>query len=123
MIAKISRPFQLYEDNQGSVSMSKNPTFHNRSKHIEIKYRYITQLVDEGFCKISYIPTELMLADGLTKALLPTTHLRHMRHFGLTLQGKMLVPNAKYATCSCGNIFKDLVTFEKHMEKHNHNPL
>ena len=122
-LAKILVPVQLYGDNQGSVSMSKNPIFYNRSKHIEIKYRYITQLVDEGFCKISYVLTEMMFVDGFTKALLSITHLRHMRHINLTLQGKTVttLPNAKYATCSCGNIFKDLVAFEKHIEKHNHN--
>ena len=33
-----TEPLTIYEDNQSTISMTKNPQFHGRSKHIAIKY-------------------------------------------------------------------------------------
>ena len=35
----------IYYDNQSCVKLSKNPVFHDKSKHIEIKYHYIRDMV------------------------------------------------------------------------------
>ena len=35
-----SRPAIVYEDNQSAISMTRNPQFHGRSKHIAIKYHF-----------------------------------------------------------------------------------
>ena len=35
----------MYCDNQSCVKLSKNPVFHDKSKHIEIKYHYIRDMV------------------------------------------------------------------------------
>lgn len=43
--------------------------FHNRSKHIDTRYHFIRECVEEGRAKIEYINTEEQLADILTKAL------------------------------------------------------
>ena len=39
-------------DKQSCVKLSKNPVFHNRSKHIEIKYHYIMDMVQRGAVKL-----------------------------------------------------------------------
>ena len=49
--------------------MTKNPQFHGRSKHIEIKYHFVRDKVAEGIVEIQYCPTTEMIADMLTKAL------------------------------------------------------
>ncbi len=51
----------VYEDNQSAIQIAKNPQFHRRTKHIEIKYHFIREL--------RYCPTEEMIADLLTKGL------------------------------------------------------
>ena len=38
-------PIIIHCDNQSCVKLSKNPVFHDRSKHIEIKYHYIIDMV------------------------------------------------------------------------------
>jgi hypothetical protein len=43
--------------------------FHERSKHIEIKYYFIRDKVQEGEVKLEYIPTNEQTADILTKPL------------------------------------------------------
>jgi hypothetical protein len=60
---------ELKVDNQSAIALSKNPVFHNRSKHIDIRYHYLCECVDEGLINITYTATEEQLADLLTKAL------------------------------------------------------
>jgi hypothetical protein len=43
--------------------------FHERSKHVEIKYYFIRDKVQEGEVKLEYIPTDEQTADILTKPL------------------------------------------------------
>jgi hypothetical protein len=43
--------------------------FHERSKHIEIKYYFIRDKVQEGEVKLEYIPTDEKTTDILTKPL------------------------------------------------------
>ena len=62
-------PLLIYEDNQSAIAMSKNPQFHGRSKHIDIKFHYVREKVDENVIKLEYCPTEVMIADILTKGL------------------------------------------------------
>ena len=38
----------IFCDNQSCVKLSENPVFHDRSKHIEIKYHYIRDIVQRG---------------------------------------------------------------------------
>ena len=43
--------------------------FHDKSKHIEIKYQYIRDMVEKGVVELLYIATEEQIADVLTKPL------------------------------------------------------
>ena len=38
----------IYCDNESCIKLSENPMFHNKSKHIEIKYQYIRDMVEKG---------------------------------------------------------------------------
>jgi hypothetical protein len=44
--------------------------FHDRSKHIEIRYHFIRDCVQKGAVKLQYVPTNEQVADILTKALM-----------------------------------------------------
>ena len=57
------------EDNQGTISIAKNPVNHGRTKHIDIQYHYIREAVLEGIVDIKYCPTSEMIADIFTKPL------------------------------------------------------
>jgi hypothetical protein len=43
--------FNLKIDNQYAIMLSKNPIFHDRSKHIDTKYHYIRQCIEEDRVK------------------------------------------------------------------------
>ena len=51
------------------MKSSKNPVFHDKSKHIEIKYHYILDMVQRGVVKLKYVTTDEQIADVLTKPL------------------------------------------------------
>jgi hypothetical protein len=56
-------------DNQSCIKMTENPVFHDRSKHIEIRYHYIRDMVQRGALKLQYISTDEQVVDVLTKPL------------------------------------------------------
>jgi len=57
----------IYGDNQAAISMSQNPQFHGRRKHIDIKCHFVRDQVDKGTINIVYCSTSNMLADLFTK--------------------------------------------------------
>ena len=65
----LSLPTTLYCDNQGAIRLSKDATFHGRTKHIDVHFHFIRQTVSSGAISLTYIPTGDMTADIFTKAL------------------------------------------------------
>jgi hypothetical protein len=51
------------------MKLSEHLVFHDQSKHIEIKYYFIHDKVQEGEVKLQYISTDKQIADILTKPL------------------------------------------------------
>lgn len=62
-------PTVLKCDNQGALALSKNPLYHARSKHVDIIFHWIRERVEDLTIQPWYVPTSVMLADFLTKAL------------------------------------------------------
>uniref|UniRef100_A0AAV1UB76 RxLR effector candidate protein n=1 Tax=Peronospora matthiolae TaxID=2874970 RepID=A0AAV1UB76_9STRA len=60
---------KMYEDNQGSIALAKNPEFHKRTKHIDIRYHFVRKRVESGEVVLEYCPTQDMLADMMTKPI------------------------------------------------------
>lgn len=56
-------------DNQSAIQLSKNPVHHDRSKHINVKYHYIRECIEEGRVDVESVDTKSQMADILTKAL------------------------------------------------------
>ena len=68
-------PTTFYVDNTGAISLTKEPRFHSRTRHIPIHYHFVRELVENNTLNIKYIPTADMLADGFTKPLARPGHL------------------------------------------------
>jgi hypothetical protein len=56
-------------DNQSCIKMTENPVFHDKSKHIKIRYHYIRDMVQRGVVKLQYVGTDDLVANVLTKPL------------------------------------------------------
>lgn len=62
-------PISVFCDNQSAIALSENLVFHKRSKHIDIKFHFTRELVENKKVVVKYIKTDLMIADILTKSL------------------------------------------------------
>jgi hypothetical protein len=60
-------------DNQSCIKMTENPSFHDKLKHIEIRYHYIRDMVQRGVVKLQYVGTDEHVADVSTK---PLSHVK-----------------------------------------------
>jgi hypothetical protein len=68
----------IYCDNMSTISISKNPVFHSRTKHIDIKYHFIRDRVAKGEFELKFCKTNDQLVDIFTKAL-PREKFHYMR--------------------------------------------
>jgi hypothetical protein len=59
----------LLVDNMYAIQLCKNPVFHDRSKHIEVRYHYIRGCIEDATVTVEFVGTDDQLADIFTKAL------------------------------------------------------
>ena len=64
-----NKPTTLFEDNTGAIELSKNPKFHNRTKHIDVAHHFTRERVISNELSVVHCPTEDMVADVMTKGL------------------------------------------------------
>jgi hypothetical protein len=79
----VSAPIWIYSDSQGSIALSKNPEYHARTKHIDIQHHFVREHVSNGHVYFSYVSTDNMAADILTKPLAREKHHRLLKELGL----------------------------------------
>eukprot|EP00253_Pinus_taeda_P008006 PITA_08006 len=76
-------PTVIYCDNQSCIKLLANPVFHDRSKHIDIRYHHIGDCVQQRIMLLSYIPTEDQDVDILMKALTKSKFKYHRDRIGV----------------------------------------
>ena len=59
----------VYYDNSSAIDISKNLVQHSKTKHIEIRYHFIRDLVERKVVALEYIPTKRQNANIFTKPL------------------------------------------------------
>ena len=70
----------LYIDNQSAISVSKNPEHFGQMKHLDLRFFWLRDIVDEGTITPVHIPGTEQPADALTKPLaLPLIRLARQR--------------------------------------------
>jgi transposase InsO family protein len=60
---------QVYGDNQSTIAVSQNGVRSERTKHVDVKYHFITETVEQGSVRLKWVPTTQQEADIFTKAL------------------------------------------------------
>ena len=70
-------------DNQSAIRLFENPVFHDRSKHIDIKYHFLRDCVQRGTIRLEYIQTDELVADIFTKALCRQSFVKFRDKLGL----------------------------------------
>nr|GEZ47212.1 Gag-Pol polyprotein [Tanacetum cinerariifolium] len=59
----------MYCDSKAAIAISCNPDQHSRTKHIDVRYHFIKEKVENDIVELFFVGTEYQLADMFTKAL------------------------------------------------------
>jgi hypothetical protein len=92
--------------------MTENLVFHDKSKHIEIRYHYICDRVQRGAIKLQYVRTNEQVADVLTKPLSRAKfeHFQDKLGISVTKIGKMGRSDRFTGLTGSNRTFKPLLT-------------
>lgn len=69
LLETVEKSPTLYIDNVGALKLAKNPEYHRRSKHIEVRHFYVRERFLDGDLELEHIDGTNQLADLLTKPL------------------------------------------------------
>ena len=78
-----TQPTLIRGDNNGSIAMARNPQFHQRSKHIAIRWHLIRDMVSDGILTLEECRDPEQTADVLTKTLARFKHHKHITDMGM----------------------------------------
>ncbi|KAM1285869.1 hypothetical protein EV1_028411 [Malus domestica] len=59
----------MHCDNTSAIAITKNPIFHQKTKHINRRYHFIKEALQQGVIELLHCPTKEQIADIFTKAL------------------------------------------------------
>ncbi|XP_062703498.1 uncharacterized protein LOC134285956 [Aedes albopictus] len=76
-------PVVIFEDNQSCIQVAKEPRDQKRLKHIDIRYNFVRERIEEHEIEVQYIPTGKQVADLLTKGLPTDVFKKHRQALGL----------------------------------------
>ena len=62
-------PMTIFSDNQSCISLLRNPTFHARTKHVEIHHHFVRKKIEEGKINLVFLRNLGYVTDNLTKGL------------------------------------------------------
>ncbi len=83
-------PASIYVDNQGGIDLANNPKYHDRTKHIDIRYHFIRDVTQKGLVDLIHLPSNDNTADILTKSLPREKFEEHRTNMGLSTVMKSL---------------------------------
>lgn len=61
--------FSVYCDSHGVIALAKNAVFHGRTKHVQVKYHFVRDLISEGWVNVVKIVTPYTSVDILSYKL------------------------------------------------------
>lgn len=76
-------PTTLHCNNQAAIKLAIEDNYHARTKHIDIRFHFIRQVIADNTLTLTYCPTDDMAADIFTKSLPKWKVLTHIATLGL----------------------------------------
>ena len=79
----LATPTPIFCDNQGAKALAKDNAYHACTKHIDMQYHFVREVVEANKITVIYTPTDDMLADIFTKPLAHTKFEKFCTMLGL----------------------------------------
>ncbi|GAB2283721.1 hypothetical protein Dimus_039621 [Dionaea muscipula] len=76
-------PMIIHVDNQSAIAIAKNPVYHDRSKHIDVRFHFLRDAIAKKEVELKFVRTQAQIADVMTKALSYATFSRCRRMLGV----------------------------------------
>ena len=81
MKMKVKLPITVYVDNIGAIYMTENISTAGRTKHLDLRARYVNKLAEEGFLKFEFVRSKGNKADQMTKNVSGEIYELHINDF------------------------------------------
>ena len=88
MSIKVELPIKIRVDNVGAIYLANNQTMGQRTRHVNIRYHYVRQYIEDGIIIIEFVRSEGNKADAWTKNLDGETFHKHTESYVTTYQVK-----------------------------------
>ena len=73
----------LYCDSMDALAYAKDSKYRGKTKHIQIRYNFVREMITQNEVALKHIPTNEMVADPFTKLVASDAFVRHVRSLGL----------------------------------------
>lgn len=83
VLERAAEPVYIWTDNMAALAYAKDPKYHGRTKHIELKYHYVRHMILKKKVVLQHISTSQMVADPLTKPIPKGLFHEHVKMLGL----------------------------------------
>lgn len=80
---KAGKLIKIHCDNMGAIEVARNPTHHFKSKHIDVKYHHVRDLIESEQIELSFVNSTSNIADVMTKPLNKSSHHNHRVALGV----------------------------------------
>jgi hypothetical protein len=78
---KVETPITVKVDNIGTIFMAENMSAISRTKHIDIRYHFVCEFVEEGFVKVVFVKTTENKSDMFTKNVSGEAYDEHIDNY------------------------------------------
>ena len=73
----VDKTIMVYVDNEGAINLATNPFSSARTKHLDVRFHFVRELVSSGTITVEHVPTAEQRADLFTKALVGPIFREH----------------------------------------------
>ena len=105
---EVQLPIQIQEDNQACIQIADNPVSQRRTRHMDIRYHFVRDYIEDGTVTVKYCPTQQMLADIMTK-MMPKPTFTRLRNKIIGDVMKFIKPNFLVRISYCKQLYKSFL--------------
>ena len=83
IVTDAPNPMTIHCDSTATLAYAKDLKYHGKTKHINIRYHYIRDMVAQKEVVMKHISTSQMIADPFTKPIARDAFQTHVKSLGL----------------------------------------